>query len=162
MDILSQMSATIALNKAGLAAGTTTTLTTGGTIQYAIKGKAYSVAKLTNGATPTTDYVTGAAFLGVKANKGSVFTVGFNAAGSLKVVQGSITDLDSSGAFVLAPQFGPIPNDFCPVGYIVIKAGSTADATTGWIFGSSNLSGVTGITYTFVDGAQLPDRPQVS
>ncbi len=68
---------------------------------------------------------------------------------------------------VLAPLvFSKLPynpaTDFAPVGYIVIKAGSTANATTGWVFGTSNMSGVTGITYTFVDSSILPDRPQIS
>ncbi len=50
-----------------------------------------------------------------------------------------------------------------PNGYLVIKAGSTADATTGFVFGTSNNSSVTGITYTFVSVmGSLPDRPQIS
>jgi hypothetical protein len=49
-----------------------------------------------------------------------------------------------------------------PIGYLVIKAGSTANATTGWIFGTSNMAAVTGITYTFVDVIGLPDRPQIA
>jgi hypothetical protein len=48
----------------------------------------------------------------------------------------------------------------CPIGYIVLKAGSTLSGT--FTFGSSNLSGVTGMTYTFVDVIGLPDRPQIS
>jgi hypothetical protein len=161
MDILSKMSAGQCMSWAGLSAGTTTTINTTGTIIYAILGKAYNKAQLSNGATPTTDYVTGAAFEGVLANYGSVFTIGFNAAGTLKVVQGEIQALDAQGNFVTAPQFGPIPNDFCPIGYLVIKADSTADDSTGWIFGTSNQSGVTGITYDFQNCITLPDRPQV-
>lgn len=86
--------------------------------------------------------------------------VGLNAAGALQVVQGQITALDSSGAFITAPQFGGLPTDFCPIGYIVIKLGSTAVAA--WTFGANNLSGVTGVTYTFVDIVGVPDRPQIS
>ena len=54
-----------------------------------------------------------------------------------------------------------MPDDFCPFGYLFIKAGSTADATTGWLFGTSNQAGVTGITYSRVDG-DLPDRPVIA
>ena len=37
-----------------------------------------------------------AGFIGVLANKGCVYLIGFNAAGSLLAVQGTITDLDSA------------------------------------------------------------------
>lgn len=162
MDIQSAAPVTMCLSKVALAAGTTTTLSTTGTTVYAIRGKAYSKAAISNGATPTTDAATGAAFIGVTANKGSIYLVGLNAAGTLLAVQGSIENLDAAGAFVNAPTFNGPPTDFCPIGYIVIKAGSTANATTGWLFGTSNMSSVTGITYTFVDCVGLPDRPQIA
>lgn len=147
----------------GLIAGSTTTVSTTGAIDYAIKSKGYRKATISNGATPTTDVITGAAFTGVLANKGCIFVVGLNAAGSIVCTQGTITDLDTAGAFKTAAQFGPIPDNFCPIGYVVIKAGSTANNTTGWVFGTSNNSGVTGITYAFVSiMGSLPDRPQIS
>jgi hypothetical protein len=54
---------------------------------------------------------------------------------------------------------GSPPNDFCPIGYLIIKAGSTADNTSGWIFGTSHMSGVTGVTHTFQDVVGMTDRP---
>lgn len=162
MNNLENIPLTLALGKATLAAGTTSTLSSTGTLGYAIKGKAYSHAALSNTATPTTDANTGLAFNPVPANKGSVFVIGYNAANALKCVQGSIVDLDASGAFIQAPQFPVLPDDFCPIGYELIKAGSTASSAPGWVFGTSNQSSVTGITYTFVDVIGLPDRPQVS
>ncbi len=172
---------TLALTKAGLAAGTTTTLTqtlaAGATANIiAIRGKMYSVAALANTATPTTDYATGKAFLPVLANNGCVFLIGFNAAGALKAIQGQVAPLDTvtvPGNFITGPNFGGLGpsgsangagggNDFCPIGYLVIQAGSTANATTGWTFGTNNMSGVTGIRYTFDDVCGIPDRPQVS
>lgn len=159
MDALQQIPLTMCTVKAGIAAGTTTTLSTTGTTLFSIKGKAYSKAALTNQATPTTDAVSGAAFAGVAANKGCIFTGGFDSGGNLKVAQGTIVDLDSSGAFIQAPQFAAHPDTMCPIGYIVIKCGSTAST---WTFGSSNLSGATGVTYTFVDVMTMPDRPQIS
>lgn len=162
MDPQAAAPVTQCMSKVTLAAGTTTTLSTTGTTTYAIRGKAYTKAAITNGATPTTDAATGAAFVPVPANYGSVFMVGLNAAGSLLCVQGSVTPLDNTGAFINAPNFGALPTDFCPIGYIVIKAGSTASSSPGWTFGSSNMSGVTGITYTFVDVVGVPDRPQIS
>lgn len=162
MDYLQSVPFTMAFGKATLAAGTTSTLSTTGTLPYAIRSKAYSRSALTNSATPTTDAATAAAFTGVKANKGCVFLVGLNAALALQCVQGTITDLDAAGAFVSAPNFGVPPSDFCPIGYIVIKAGATANNTTGWVFGTSDMASVTGITYTFVDVVGIPDRPQVA
>lgn len=161
MDALQSIPLTLALGKATLAAGTTTTLSSTGTLGYAIRGKAYSRAAMSNTATPTTDANSGLAFSPVVTNKGSIFVVGYNAAGSVLCAQGSIEALDVSGNFIYSPQFPVLPDNFCPIGYLVIKAGSTASAA-GWVFGTNNNSGVTGITYTFVDVIGLPDRPQVS
>lgn len=158
-DQLAQVPLTMCTMKATIAAGTTTTLTTTGVTLFCIKGKAYSRAALTNQATPTTDFATGAAFVGVAINKGSIFAVGFDSGGTLRCVQGTVTDLDASGAFIVSPSFGPTPDTFCPIGYIVIKVASNGST---WTFGSSNLSGVTGVTYTFVDVMTMPDRPQIS
>lgn len=170
MDQQQAIPVTMNFTKATLAAGTTTTLSTTGTTTYAIRGKFYTKSAITNGATPTTDYITGLAFTGILANQGGVFTVGFDHSGNIKVVQGTITALDASGNFITAPQFGGLgpqgsgstDGDFCPIGYILIQAGSTADNSHGWRFGTDNMSSVTGITYTFVDISTLPDRPQVS
>ncbi len=160
MDYQAQVPITMAANKAGLAAGTTTTLTSANQVDYSIKGKAYRKAAATNEATPTTDANSGSTFTAVGVSKGSVFTICRDSSGNLKVVQGTIVDLDSSGAFIQAPQFGPVPDTLCPYGYIVVKVGSTGSA---WTFGASNLAGPpTGVTFAFVDCFTLPDRPQVS
>lgn len=149
--------------KANFAAGTTTTTTTttgaATKISYAIGGKAYAYTPAANAATPTTDAVTGAAFTGVAANKGSVFVFGFDAAGAIKVAQGEIKSLDAAGAFVDSPQFPTLPDTVAAYAYLVIKAGSSAST---WTMGSSNMASATGITYTFVDVLTLPARPQIS
>ncbi len=62
MDNLANYPVTMALGKASLVAGTTTTITTTGTLAYTIKSKAYTRAALTNSATPTVDYADGLAF----------------------------------------------------------------------------------------------------
>lgn len=160
MDNLQQIPLTLCLSKVTLAAGTTTTISTTGTTTYGLKGKAYTKAAITNGATPTTDAATGAAFTGITANQGTVVVIGLDSSGAIKAAQGSVESLDASGAFILAPKFPVIPDTMCPIGYIVLKGGSTLVGT--WTFGSSNLSGVTGMTYTFVDIVTLPDRPQIS
>lgn len=161
---------TMCMSKVTLAAGTTTTLSNTGTTTFAIKSKAYTKAAMTNAATPTTDWATGAAFIPVPANFGSIFMVGFDSTGALRCIQGTVTPLDNTGAFITAPQFGgtgpsgsgTTDNDFCPVGYLVIKAGSTASSAPGWLFGTNNMSSVTGLTYTFVDVIGWPGRPQIS
>lgn len=163
MDIQSAAPITMCLSKATLAAGTTSTLSNTGTTTYAIRGKAYTKAAMANAPTPTLDAATGLPFVPVPANQGCAFLIGFSAAGALLAVQGDLAPLNpGTGAFLSAPQFGGPPNDFCPIGYLILKAGSTASSAPGWTFGSSNMSGVTGITYTFVDVVGIPDRPQVS
>ena len=180
MDVQASIPVTMNFTKATLAAGTTTTISTTGTTTYAIRGKFYQKTAITNGATPTTDYATGAAFKPIPIPNtapnlalgyGSIYAVGFDSAGNIRVIQGTIEALDVSGNFINAPQFGAlgaqgsgyaasVSNDFCMIGYIVVKLGSTAVAT--WTFGTNNLSSVTGVTYTFVDVATEPDRPQVA
>ena len=177
MDYQTQQPVTMNFTKATLAAGTTTTISTTGTTTYAIRGKFYSKTAITNGATPTTDWATGLVFKPIPIPNtapnlalgyGSIYAVGLDSTGAIRVVQGTIEALDVNGNFINAPQFGgdgpagsgKTDSDFCPIGYIVVQLGSTAVAT--WTFGTNNLSGVTGVTYTFVDVATLPDRPQVS
>lgn len=163
MEAFALRGLTAQFGNATLVAGTTTTLSLSVATTFSIRGKMYSKAIATNQATPTTDSGTGAAFLGVKANNGSVFAICLDSSGNTKVVQGEITALDSTGAFIVAPEFPGIPDTLCPIGYAIIKAGSTADATTGWLFGTSSLATPpTGITQTFVNVATLPDRPQIS
>lgn len=161
MQEMTNRGATMCTVKATLAAGTTTTYSTTGATLYCIGGKAYSRAAATNVATPTTDANTGEAFIPVRPNEGCVFVFGYNAAGTLRVTQSNITALDAGGQFTEVPEFAPVPEDFCPFAYMIIKAGSTASAG-GWVFGVNNQSGVTGITYTRVDVMALPQRPQVS
>lgn len=149
------------INKAGAAVGTTTTTSfTANPLAYAINGKHLTKATVTNGATPTTDVNTGAAFPSVAANKGTVLVFGYNAAGTLQVAQGSIEDLDASGNFLQAPEFPAIPDGMCPYAYFIVQVGSTGSA---WVCGSSNFAGPpTGVTFTIVDIAELPNRPQLS
>lgn len=161
MDTLQQAPLTMCTTKVTLAAGSNSTLSSTGTVYYCIRGKAYSHAALSSTATPTTDATTAAAFVPIVTNYGAVIVIGFNAAGTLKAAQGPVQALDTSGSFIVSPQFPSLPDDFCPIGYEVIKAGSTASAA-GWVFGTNNQASVTGITYTLVDVMTLPDRPQVS
>lgn len=161
MDTLAQTPQTFCTMKATVAAGTTSTLSSTGTVYYCINGKAYSHAALSNTATPTTDATTAAAFVPITTNMGAVIVIGFNAAGTLKAAQGGLQALDVAGNFIVSPQFPALPDDFCPIAYQVIKAGATASAS-GWIFGTSNQASVTGITYAIQDLMTMPGRPQVA
>jgi D-serine deaminase-like pyridoxal phosphate-dependent protein len=160
-DLLVQPSITQCTTFAGLSAGTTSTISTANTIQYCIRGKAYTPkTAITNGATPTVDSATGLPFVPLLASQGTVVTLGLDASGTLRASQGSVQPLDPSGAFVLAPQFPNQPDTVCVFGYIVVKAGATAVGT--WTFGTNNLSSVTGLTFTFTNVMGLPDRPQIA
>lgn len=161
MDTLQQAPLTMCTVKATVVAGTTSTLSSTGTAYFCINGKAYSHAALANTATPTTDAVTGAAFVPVTPNTGCAYLIGYNAAGALKVAQGALQALDVTGNFLVAPQFPALPDDFCAIAYQIVKAGATA-AAGGWVFGTSNQAAVTGITYAITDIMTLPGRPQVA
>jgi hypothetical protein len=165
MDYQQLMPLTLPLSKPGFVAGTTSTFTTGGAINFMIRGKIFQAATQTNVASPTTDFGTtnNLAFLPVPANFGSIYLFGFDHNPTPRAIQGGVLALSPvNNLFLQAPQFGGIPLDFCPFGYLVIKAGPTASASPGWRLGIDNMSGVTGITYTFVDAGSMPDRPQVA
>ena len=189
MDTVSKAPVTMCFSKASLAAGTTSTISTTGTTTYAIESVFYSKTAITNGATPTTDWVTGNAFVpipipltatglaagvpGPVSGYACAFTIGFDNAGNVKAIQGPIMGLDANGNFIsgsptLNPALGPngpnpgsiaggvqANNNFCPIGAIVVKLGSTAVAT--WTFGSNNWAGVTGVTTSFLDLVSLPE-----
>lgn len=150
---------------AGLVAGTTSTYTTTATTVCSIGGKfATGLSAQTNTATPTTDVNTGAAFVAQTDNTACVYVFGVNAAGAIKVAQGSIVDTETgvtttAGAFKVGPQFPTLPDDFCSIGYIIVR---TAPSASDFTFGSSSWT-ATGITAaTAVNVSTLPARPQTS
>lgn len=151
--------------KTGLVKGTTSTLTTTVTSAGMINGKYVSgVSALTNSAAPTTDAVTGAAFVAMGDNKATVLVVGQNAAGTVLMAQGSIEDTQvgvttTAGDFIRAPQFPTLPDDFMVWGYNLVR---TAPSASDYTPGSSSWT-ATGITASeFVQCGVLPDRPQTS
>lgn len=157
MDPLAASPQSSCLNKAGWAVGTTTTLSfTANPLQYKIKGRNYTKATVTNGATPTTDIVTGLAFVGIPINKCAVFALGYDSGGTLRVAQSELQAMDASAAPIVLPQLPTLPLSVCPTGYVLVKVGSTG-AT--WTFGASNFAGPpTGVVFVFVDGDYI-ERP---
>lgn len=140
-----------------------TTLTTTNAITGKLNSKTISHAAMTNHANVTSDVNTGAAFVKLGTSEGGVFVLGLAANGDLKVAQGAVEALDSAGNFIRAPQFPYIPDTMMPWAYSVVKAGSTAAAkASGWLWGTSNHTAVTGVTCAVVDCAELPDRPQIA
>jgi len=141
-----------------------TTLSTTNAITGKLNSKMISHAAMTNHANVTTDVNTEAAFTRLGTSEGGVFVLGLAANGDLKVAQGEILALDDAEAFKDdAPAFPFIPDTMMPFAYVIVKAGDNAAAkATGWLWGTSNHTGVTGVTTALVDVAELPDRPQIA
>lgn len=162
---------------AALAAGTTTTLTLGVAPYYCINGKAYTQATTTNVQPSTTDITTGATLAGIPAGYGAVIVVGATSSESttLRMAQGPVQALGANtsayhpGSFAVNPQFPPLPDDFCPFGYVVVKVATDYTSGASYVFGSSNTtatgaqnSAATAHANTFVSVMSLPERPQAS
>lgn len=150
---------------AALVAGTTSTYTTTVTTNACINGKfTTALTAQTNTASPTTDAVTGAAFVALTANQATVLVWGLTAGGAIQLAQGSIVPTETgvtttAGAFINAPQFPVIPDTMVPIAYCLVRTSPTGSAftagTTSW-----TASGIT--TSTFVNVHTLPARPQIS
>jgi len=126
-------------------------------ITACIDGKLTPRATIADGATPTVDFTTGAAFRPMTANQGCVVVWALQGA-TVRCMQGPIQALDGSGNFLISPQFPTVPDTVAPFAYQVLKAGSTAGTVT---FGTSNWN-ATGYTNVIQNIAVLPSRPQVA
>lgn len=150
---------------AAAVAGTTSTFTSTVTTNCIILGKfATTLGAQTATASPTTDAATGVAFLPLAPNKCCTLVYGQNLAGTLKLTQGPIIDCavgvtTTVGAFINAPQFPPLPDDFCPLAYTVVR---TAPSAASWVpgTGSWTASGVSATTFRNI--GKMPARPQIA
>jgi len=138
-----------------LAAGTTTTTTYAAT-NYRIGAKTYTVGAGSNTATPTTDAVTGAAFVEQPVGSACAYVFGFNAAGTFLLAQGPIVTGYKYQNDIEPLYFPTLPDTFCPIGYEIVELASNASA---WKIGTNNQATLTGNTKTFVPCAFLPSRP---
>lgn len=156
---------TVNLVNAGLVAGTTSTYTTTATTSCVINGQFRTqLTAQTNTASPTTDATTGLAFVPVLTNQATVLLWGINAAGQIRLAQGSIVPTEvgittTVGNFINAPQFPTYPDDFCPIGYQLVRVSPTGatftPGTTQWA--------ASGITCSVIRNIMtLPARPQTS
>jgi len=148
-----------------LSLGTTSTYTTTVTTEAIINGKwGTTLGAQTNTATPTTDANTGVAFPPVPINNAVAIVFGITLAGAIAMVQGPITPTavgvtSTAGAFINPPQFPPLPDNFCPLGYTLVRV---APSAAPFVAGTSSwtASGITSLAV--VNIAALPDRPQVA
>lgn len=147
---------------AALVKGTNKSYSTTVTTEGVINGKfVTTLAAQTNQAVPTTDSATSAAFVAQTDNTACVYVMGQTAAGAIAACQGSIVPTEvgvttTAGAFIDAPQFPTLPNDFMPLAYCIVR---TAPSASNWTFGTDNWA-ATGVTTTeFVNISVLPDRP---
>jgi len=149
----------IALGKATLAAGTTTTISTTGTLPYAIQGQVYSRTALSNQAltSPTLDVSTGKAFLPIVADQACIILFALDASGNVRASQGPIVKLSEVTDKQSAVSFPSLPDNWTQFGYLYAQGGTTLSGT--WTFGTNNLSSVTGMTYTFRDLTLIPAQP---
>ncbi len=155
---------TISFIKTGLTKGTTSTYTTTVTSECTIDGKyCTALTAQTNTATPTTDARSGSGFIAQTDNTVSAYVFGITLAGAIAVCQGPITDTEvgvttTAGALKNRPQFPVLPEDFCPIGYLMVR---TAPSASDFTFGTSawDATGVTSSAVVEVSGL-LPNRPQ--
>jgi hypothetical protein len=147
----------INFGKPAVAAGTTTTISVVAATDFSIAGHMYAKAIAANGAAPTLDSITGVAFKPLSANQACIFVICLDSAGALRATQGPIVALSDVTGKLAAVHFPQVPEELCPIAYLYAQAGTTAVGT--WTFGVNNMSGVTGMTYTFRDLAILPATP---
>jgi hypothetical protein len=150
---------------AAMVAGSTSTYLTTVTTNCCINGKfAVTLAAQTNTASPTADATTGNAFLPLAPNKCCALVFGQNLAGAIKLCQGPIIDTivgvtTTVGALLRDPQFPPLPDDFCPLAYTIVR---TAPSAASWTPGTSSWTASGVSASTFQNVSQLPNRPQSS
>lgn len=167
---------TLSMGDQALIAGSTTTLTLSTAKDYYIAGKAYTQATTTNVQPSLIDLNTGITLAGIPAGYGAALVVGTTSSASttLRVVQGALQALEANtaaytpGAFKVDPQFPPLPDDFCPFGWVTVKVATDYTSGASYIFGSSNTtatgaqnSAATAHANIFTSG-NLPDRPVAS
>ena len=156
---------TINTTNAGFVAGTTSTYTTAATTAFTINGKwGTTLGAQTNTASPTLDAVTGVAFTAITSNNCACLVWGTTLAGAIAVCQGPSVATAAGvtttvGAFIAAPQFPALPEDFCPMAYQIVRVSPTGSSFT---MGSTSWT-ASGITCTTMKNiATLPDRPQIA
>ena len=164
MDRLKNHGLTQNMVSAAFVLGSTSTYTTTVTTECVIDGVfATTLGAQSNTASPTTDAATGAAFVALGDNQATVLVWGITLAGAIALCQGSIENTEvgvttTAGAFLKAPQFPSLPDDFCPIAYNLVRTAPSASAFTP---GTSSWT-ATGITCSTAKNLSvLPARPRI-
>jgi hypothetical protein len=128
------------------------------TINFVLNGVIRQKTAVTDGATPTTDGITGAAFNPVYPDKACLFVWCLNSNGTVSLIQGEIEDVDGTSDEIKAPlQFPGIPNDRVPFAYTKYQT-TGASSASGLRPGTDNWN-ATGLTATHTNVCFLPSRP---
>jgi hypothetical protein len=143
------------------ATGAETVYDTTVAIWFCINGKSYVKATVADGATPTTDAITGAAFNAILPDKGCIFVWTLNAAGTVGLAQGPIESMDgTTDEFLISPSFPGLLDTLTPFAYTVYSTDGTSSAS-GLRPGTDNWN-ATGLTVAHQNIMTLPTRPQES
>ena len=139
------------------ATGAETVYDTTVTITFSINGVLYTKTAVTDGATPTTDINTAAAFTALQPDKACTFLWMLNASGTVAVAQGPIVDVDGDVDLVelQMPLFPTVKAGYVPFAYQKIQ---TSGASSAWTFGVGNWN-ATGVTDIIKNISTLPSRP---
>ena len=164
MDQLNKRGITENKVSAAFVLGTTSTYTTTVTTECVIDSVfATTLGAQTNTASPTLDAATGLAFPALGDNQATVLVWGITLGGAIALCQGSIEDTQvgvttTAGAFLKAPQWPTLPDDFCPIAYNLVRTAPSASAFT---TGTSSWT-ATGITCSVAKNVSgLPARPRI-
>ena len=148
----------------GAVAGTTSTYTSTASSSAMIDGVfATALTAQTNAATPTTDWGSGLAFNALAPNQTCTLLFGISASGTLRMIQGPVIATAAGvtttvGAFINAPQFPGLPDDFVTLAYTIVR---TAPSAAPWTPGTSSWTASGVSASTFRQLGQIPKRPQV-
>lgn len=139
-------------------AGAETVYDTTVTIVFSIDGIAYQKTAVTDGATPTTDGNTGAAFNPVYPDQACVLAWCLNASGTVSLIQSEVVDVDGETDVIKQPiQFPNIPSDRVAFAYTLYQTDGTSSAS-GLRPGTDNWN-ATGLTATERNLLDQPSRP---
>lgn len=164
MEHLNMRGATRNQTATGFVLGTGSSYTTTVTTECVIDGVfGTTLGAQTNTASPTTDAATGSAFTALTPNQATVLVWGVTLAGAIQLAQGSIEATETGvtttvGAFLKAPQFPDLPDDFCPIAYNLVR---TAPSAATWTPGTSSWT-ASGVTCSVAKQLSvLPARPRI-
>ena len=126
-------------------------------VVYSVNGKMDSLAAQSSATAIALD-ANGDAFVSIAASEGCVLVWGVLLGGTvMSIMQSEIKKLDTdtddwfSGGI---PQYPPLPDNFCPMAYQVLK---NAAGNSAFAIGVTNWDQITDL---IVNVSQLPDRPQ--